>query len=378
MKIGIVCFPTYGGSGVVATELGKSLADHGHEVHFFSYDYPFRLNVFSENIFFHELNTVDYPLFIGKPYDLALTSKIIDVAKHEKLDLLHVHYAIPHSVSAFLAKQILKEDDYYLPVITTLHGTDINLIGKDPSIQPVVEFVLNQSDVLTAVSKSLMQNTFNHFKVNKEIQVISNFIDFSLFNFDQKKIDKYRSKFAQAEQSIIIHVSNFRKVKRVDDTLKVFAKTSKDINAVMLMVGDGPERQHVEDLTRSLNLSNVIFLGKARSVELLLSISDLFLLTSSSESFGLSALEAMAAKTPVISSNIGGLPDINIHNKTGFLCDVGDVEGMANQAIKLLNDTDMLDEFKINAFAHAKNFSIENIYPIYEQLYIDLLGSKNV
>ena len=373
MKIGIVCFPTYGGSGVVATELGKSLADKGHEVHFFSYDYPFRLNVVSENIFFHELNTVDYPLFIGKPYDLALTSKIIDVARHEKIDLLHVHYAIPHSVSAFLAKQILRNENYHLPVITTLHGTDINLVGKDPSIHPVVEFVLNQSDALTSVSKSLMNNTFNHFNVQKEINVIPNFIDMELFGFSDKEVNKYRSRFASVDKSIVIHVSNFRKVKRVEDTIKVFSKISKSVNSVMLMVGDGPERQRIEDLSRSMNLSNVIFLGKARSVELLLSISDLFLLTSESESFGLSALEAMAAKTPVISSNIGGLPEINIHNKTGFLCDVGDVEGMSHQAITLLKNKSILNQFKLNAFNHAKKFSIKNIYPIYEKLYFDLI-----
>ncbi len=373
MKIGIVCFPTYGGSGVVATELGKSLANKGHEVHFFSYDYPFRLNVVSENIFFHELNTVDYPLFMGKPYDLALTSKIIDVARHEKIDLLHVHYAIPHSVSAFLAKQILRNENYHLPVITTLHGTDINLVGKDPSIHPVVEFVLNQSDALTSVSKSLMHNTFNHFNVQKEINVIPNFIDMELFCFSDKEVNKYRSRFASVDESIVIHVSNFRKVKRVEDTIKVFSKISKSVNSVMLMVGDGPERQRVEDLSRSMNLSNVIFLGKARSVELLLSISDLFLLTSESESFGLSALEAMAAKTPVISSNIGGLPEINIHNKTGFLCDVGDVEGMSHQALSILKNKSILNQFKLNAFNHAKKFSIKNIYPIYEKLYFDLI-----
>tara|TARA_B100001540_G_scaffold265295_1_gene245772 strand:+ start:235 stop:1362 length:1128 start_codon:yes stop_codon:yes gene_type:complete len=373
MKIGIVCFPTYGGSGVIATELGKSLANKGHEVHFFSYDYPFRLNVVSENIFFHELNTVDYPLFMGKPYDLALTSKIIDVARHEKIDLLHVHYAIPHSVSAFLAKQILRNENYHLPVITTLHGTDINLVGKDPSIHPVVEFVLNQSDALTSVSKSLMHNTFNHFNVQKEINVIPNFIDMELFCFSDKEVNKYRSRFASVDESIVIHVSNFRKVKRVEDTIKVFSKISKSVNSVMLMVGDGPERQRVEDLSRSMNLSNVIFLGKARSVELLLSISDLFLLTSESESFGLSALEAMAAKTPVISSNIGGLPEINIHNKTGFLCDVGDVEGMSHQALSILKNKSILNQFKLNAFNHAKKFSIKNIYPIYEKLYFDLI-----
>ncbi len=376
MKIGIVCFPTYGGSGVVATELGKSLADKGHEVHFFSYDYPFRLNVVSENIFFHELNTVDYPLFVGKPYDLALTSKIIDVARHEKIDLLHVHYAIPHSVSAFLAKQILRNENYHLPVITTLHGTDINLVGKDPSIHPVVEFVLNQSDALTAVSQSLMNNTFNHFKVDKEINVIPNFIDTDLFDFSDNKINKYRRRFASIDQSIVIHISNFRKVKRVEDTIKVFSKISKSVNAVMLMVGDGPERQRMEDLSRSFNLSNIVFLGKARSVELLLSISDLFLLTSESESFGLSALEAMAAKTPVVSSNVGGIPEINIHNKTGFLCDVGDIEGMSHQAIKILSNKSTLNQFKLNAFNHAKKFSIKNIYPIYEKLYFDTVKGE--
>ena len=376
MKIGIVCFPTYGGSGVVATELGKSLADKGHEVHFFSYDYPFRLNVVSENIFFHELNTVDYPLFVGKPYDLALTSKIIDVARHEKIDLLHVHYAIPHSVSAFLAKQILRNENYHLPVITTLHGTDINLVGKDPSIHPVVEFVLNQSDALTAVSQSLMHNTFNHFKVDKEINVIPNFIDTDLFDFSDNKINKYRRRFASIDQSIVIHISNFRKVKRVEDTIKVFSKISKSVNSVMLMVGDGPERQRMEDLSRSFNLSNIVFLGKARSVELLLSISDLFLLTSESESFGLSALEAMAAKTPVVSSNVGGIPEINIHNKTGFLCDVGDIEGMSHQAIKILSNKSTLNQFKLNAFNHAKKFSIKNIYPIYEKLYFDTVKGE--
>jgi len=368
MKIGIVCYPTYGGSGVVATELGKALADKGHQVHFITYKQPFRLDSFHENIFYHEVNFNNYPLFEFPPYETALASKIVDVALYEKLELLHVHYAIPHASAAYIAKQILKEKGFHLPFITTLHGTDITLVGKDETFVPVVTFSINKSDGITAVSESLKNETYEHFDIHFNIEVIPNFIDFSRF----KKLNKehFRKVIARNGEKIIMHTSNFRKVKRVDDVIHVFCKIRDQIDAKLLLVGDGPERQHIEKLSRQLcRHEDVHFLGKQEAVEELLAISDLFILPSASESFGLAALEAMACQVPVISTNTGGLPEINIHNETGFMADVGDTAKMATLAIDLLQDESRLKQFKQNAYEQAQRFSIEKIVPMYEAYY---------
>jgi L-malate glycosyltransferase len=372
MKIGIVCYPTYGGSGVVATELGKALADSGHQVHFITYKQPFRLDSFHENIFYHEVTFNNYPLFEFPPYETALSSKIVDVALYEQLDLLHVHYAIPHASAAYIAKQILKEKGFHLPFITTLHGTDITLVGKDATFIPVVTFSINQSDGITAVSESLKNETYEHFEINKDIAVIPNFIDFSRF----KKLNKdhFRKVIARNNEKIIMHTSNFRKVKRVEDVIHVFCKIRAEVDAKLLLVGDGPERQHIEKLSRQLcNHEDVHFLGKQEAIEELLAISDLFILPSETESFGLAALEAMACEVPVISTNTGGVPEINIHGETGYLSNVGDVEDMAKHAISLLKDEAKLALFKKNAYRQAKRFSLENIMPMYEAYYKEVL-----
>lgn len=372
MKIGIVCYPTYGGSGVVATELGKALADSGHQVHFITYKQPFRLDSFHENIFYHEVTFNNYPLFEFPPYETALSSKIVDVALYEQLDLLHVHYAIPHASAAYIAKQILKEKGFHLPFITTLHGTDITLVGKDATFIPVVTFSINQSDGITAVSESLKNETYEHFEINKDIAVIPNFIDFSRF----KKLNKehFRKVIARNNEKIIMHTSNFRKVKRVEDVIHIFCKIRAEVDAKLLLVGDGPERQHIEKLSRQLcNHEDVHFLGKQEAIEELLAISDLFILPSETESFGLAALEAMACEVPVISTNTGGVPEINIHGETGFLSNVGDVEDMAKHAIALLKDEAKLALFKKNAYKQAKRFSLENIMPKYESYYKEIL-----
>lgn len=372
MKIGIVCYPTYGGSGVVATELGKALADSGHQVHFITYKQPFRLDSFHENIFYHEVTFNNYPLFEFPPYETALSSKIVDVALYEQLDLLHVHYAIPHASAAYIAKQILKEKGFHLPFITTLHGTDITLVGKDATFIPVVTFSINQSDGITAVSESLKNETYEHFEINKDIAVIPNFIDFSRF----KKLNKehFRKVIARNNEKIIMHTSNFRKVKRVEDVIHIFCKIRAEVDAKLLLVGDGPERQHIEKLSRQLcNHEDVHFLGKQEAIEELLAISDLFILPSETESFGLAALEAMACEVPVISTNTGGVPEINIHGETGFLSNVGDVEDMAKHAIGLLKDEAKLALFKKNAYEQAKRFSLENIMPKYESYYKEVL-----
>jgi N-acetyl-alpha-D-glucosaminyl L-malate synthase BshA len=372
MKIGIVCYPTYGGSGVVATELGKALADNGHQVHFITYKQPFRLDSFHENIFYHEVTFNNYPLFEFPPYETALSSKIVDVALYEQLDLLHVHYAIPHASAAYIAKQILKEKGYHLPFITTLHGTDITLVGKDATFIPVVTFSINQSDGITAVSESLKNETFEYFDIHKDIAVIPNFIDFSRF----KKLNKdhFRKVIARNNEKIIMHTSNFRKVKRVEDVIHIFCKIRAEVDAKLLLVGDGPERQHIEKLSRQLcNHEDVHFLGKQEAIEELLAISDLFILPSETESFGLAALEAMACEVPVISTNTGGVPEINIHGETGYLSDVGNVEEMAKYAIGLLKNEEQLEQFKKNAYKQAKRFSLENIMPRYESYYKEVL-----
>ena len=371
LKIGIVCYPTYGGSGVVATELGIALADKGHEVHFISYDQPFRLDLYSENIYFHQVNVPDYPLFEYAPYELNLTSKLVDVALHEKLNILHVHYAIPHASAAVSAKQILATYGIHIPIITTLHGTDITLLGKDKSFKPVIEYAINQSDAVTAVSQNLKEETLLNFKIKDEIKVIPNFIDMSLYNQDCNQI--LRDKFAKKEEPILVHISNFRKVKRVKDVVKIFEKVNKKVTSKLLMIGDGPERLKAEQLCRKLGIAKQVrFLGKLKVIEKFLCIADVFVLPSETESFGLVALEAMASKVAVISTNSGGLPEVNIDGKTGYLSDVGDVNKMANDTIELLKNTEKLNAFKNNALAHAKTFDLPNILPQYEAVYQEL------
>ncbi|HMG15856.1 MAG TPA: N-acetyl-alpha-D-glucosaminyl L-malate synthase BshA [Saprospiraceae bacterium] len=368
MKIGILCYPTYGGSGVVATELGKGLAKLGHKIHFISYRQPARLTHYSENIFYHEVSNVDYPLFEFPPYDTALTSKIVDIVIHENIDLLHVHYAIPHAAIAFMAKQILLTYGKILPVITTLHGTDITLVGINRSFSPVVEFSINKSDGVTAVSESLKNDTYKNFNIQGEIEVIYNFIDFERFSKQNK--DHFKLAIAPNNEKIIIHTSNFRKVKRVDDVIKIFRLLSEKIPAKLLLIGDGPERQNLEELCRNEGLNeNVRFLGKQDAIEEILAIGDLFLIPSGSESFGLAALEAMACQVPVISSNIGGLPEVNIHGVTGYLCDVGDNERMADYAVALLSDDQKLKSFRQNALEQARRFDISKILPQYINYY---------
>lgn len=376
MNIGIVCYPTYGGSGVVATELGKALANKGHKVHFITYQEPVRLDSFHENIFYHEVSALDYPLFQYQPYESALASKIVDVAQFEKLDILHVHYAIPHASSALIARSILKEKGYNLPFVTTLHGTDITLVGKDPGYKPVVEYSINHSDGITSVSKSLKDDTYNNFNITREIEVIPNFIDFSRFKKTDK--DHFKKAIAPNGEKILTHVSNFRKVKRVEDVVKMFGEVRKTIPSKLFLVGDGPERMGCEILCRNMGIcDDVRFLGKQDAVEELLAVSDLFILPSETESFGLAALEAMAVEVPVISSNAGGLSEINIQGATGFMSNVGDFEDMAKNAVYILEDETRLNEFKKNALAHAKTFDIANILPLYEAYYNKVISYYN-
>ena len=373
MKIGIVCYPTFGGSGVVATELGKALALNGHKVHFITYNQPARLDFFNQNIFYHEVSISNYPLFEFPPYELVLASKMVDVVKHEKLDLLHVHYAIPHASAAYMAKQILKKEGIYIPVITTLHGTDITLVGKDASFEPVVTFSINESDGVTAVSEDLKKDTYSHFAITKEIKVIPNFID--LQRFARQKKDHFKNAICPNGEKLIIHTSNFRPVKRVEDVIQVFAIISKSIPAKLLLVGDGPERIKAEAQCRELGIcEDVRFLGKLDAVEEVLSLADLFLLPSEKESFGLSALEAMACEVPVISSNTGGIPEVNVQGVTGFLSDVGNVEEMAKNALFVL-DPNNHKQFKSNALARAKEFDLVNILPFYENFYAETIAT---
>ncbi len=376
MKIGIVCYPTYGGSGVVATELGKALAKEGHKVHFITYQEPVRLDTFHENIFYHEVSALDYPLFQYQPYESALASKIVDVARFEQLDILHVHYAIPHASSALIARSILKEKGVHLPFVTTLHGTDITLIGKDPGYKPVVEYSINHSDGITSVSQSLKDDTYKNFNITREIEVIPNFIDFSRFKKTDK--DHFKKAIAPQGEKILIHVSNFRKVKRVEDVVRMFELVIKKIPAKLLLVGDGPERMGLEMLCRELAICDQVrFLGKQDAIEDLLAISDAFILPSETESFGLAALEAMACEVPVISSNAGGIPEINVHGTTGFMSNVGDYKAMAENTIAMIEDEDRLKLFKANAYAHAQTFAIENILPLYEDYYEKVLKYHN-
>lgn len=372
MKIGIVCYPTFGGSGVVATELGKGLADRGHQVHFVTYNQPARLDLFSENLFYHEVSVSNYPLFDFPPYELALASRLVDVVRFEKLDVLHVHYAIPHASAAFMAKQILLTYGIYIPVVTTLHGTDITLVGRDRTFKPVVTFSINKSDGVTAVSEHLRSDTYKFFEIENDIKVIPNFIDLTRFSLKAK--DHFKKAIAPFGEKIIVHTSNFRKVKRTQDVIKIFAQLVKTIPSKLLMVGDGGERSYCEQLCRDLDVwDNVRFLGKQDAIEEILSVADLFLMPSESESFGLAALEAMACKVPVISSNAGGLPELNIDGVTGFLKDVGDVDGMAEKAIYILEDEKRLQTFKDNALARAKEFDLAKILPLYENYYMEVI-----
>ncbi|MBL7730464.1 MAG: N-acetyl-alpha-D-glucosaminyl L-malate synthase BshA [Chitinophagaceae bacterium] len=368
MRIGIVCYPTFGGSGVLATELGKALAQKGHMVHFITYQQPVRLNSFVPNIFYHEVQVPTYPLFDYPPYETALASTMVDVIKNNDLDLLHVHYAIPHASAAYMAKQILKKEGKDIPVITTLHGTDITLVGRDKTYAPVVTFSINESDAITAVSENLRDETFKHFAITKEIEVIVNFVDVS--RFSRKPIDAFKKVLAPNGEKILLHASNFRKIKRVQDVVKIFAEVRKELPAKLLFVGDGPERSTAEDLGRELGVCDDIrFVGKQEQMEDILVIADLFLLTSEYESFGLAALEAMAAGVPVISTNAGGLTEINIHGETGYVSEVGDVANMSRQALSILKDEKVLKEFKERAAIHASRFDIHNVVPLYEKLY---------
>jgi len=371
MNVGIVCYPTFGGSGVVATELGKALSKNGHNVHFITYSQPTRLDFFNKNLFYHEVDLRSYPLFQYPPYELALASKMVDVVKHEKLDLLHVHYAIPHASAAYMAKQILKEEKIDIPVITTLHGTDITLVGKDPSYEPVVTFSINSSDGVTAVSENLKKATFEHFNIKTEIEVIPNFIDLS--RFKKQKKDHFKTAICPNGEYLITHTSNFRKVKRVEDVIKVFYNIRKKIPAKLLLVGDGPERNKMEKLCRELGTcEDIRFLGKLDAVEEVLSVSDLFIMPSEKESFGLAALEAMACEVPVISTNAGGLPELIINGVTGYTCEVGDIQDMTDKSLHILKE-EHIAAFKKGALARAKEFDITNILPLYENFYLKIL-----
>ncbi|MFY8138370.1 MAG: N-acetyl-alpha-D-glucosaminyl L-malate synthase BshA [Flavobacteriales bacterium] len=372
LKIGIVGYPTYGGSGVVATELGKALADKGHEIHFITYSQPVRLGAMKKNIRYHEVNVSDYPLFLYPPYELVLASKMVDVVKYEKLDLLHVHYAIPHASAAITAKQVLADEGINLPVITTLHGTDITLLGKDASFEPVISFAINKSDAVTAVSQSLRLDTYKLFGINREIEVIPNFINIEKLDFPNK--EETRKEYAPNGEKILVHISNFRPVKRVLDVVEIFARVRAEMPAKLLFVGDGPDRTKAEALCRELKIcDDVIFLGSVKNPTEALSVADLFLLPSESESFGLAALEAMACEVPVISTNTGGLPEVNRHGVTGMMSHVGDVEDMAKNAKYLLSDETRLAKFKLKARERAIEFSIDKILPQYEALYNSVL-----
>ncbi|WPY97118.1 N-acetyl-alpha-D-glucosaminyl L-malate synthase BshA [Christiangramia sp. OXR-203] len=369
MKIAIVCYPTFGGSGVVATELGLALSRRGHEVHFVTYKQPVRLETISSHIRFHEVNVPEYPLFHYQPYELALSSKLVNVIKNYGIELLHVHYAIPHAYAGYMAKQMLAEDGIEIPMVTTLHGTDITLVGNHPFYKPAVTFSINKSDYVTSVSESLKEDTLRHFEVKTEIEVIPNFIDVSKF---QKKTftDCQRELMAASNEKIITHVSNFRKVKRVDDVVKIFFEIQKSVSARLMMVGEGPERETAEKLVRDLGITDkVLFLGQSNEIDKILCFSDLFLLPSETESFGLAALEAMVHSVPVISSNTGGLPEVNKDNFSGFLHDVGDVIAMANSAISILKSEEVLRKFKRQAGETARDFDINMIVPRYEELY---------
>jgi N-acetyl-alpha-D-glucosaminyl L-malate synthase BshA len=372
MKIGIVLYPTYGGSGVVATELGKSLAKLGHQIHFISYSFPVRLDVHNKNIFYHEVRVNSYPLFKYPPYESALTSKLVDVIRFEKLDVLHLHYAIPHASAAHMAQQILQEEGIYIPFITTLHGTDITLVGRDPFFKPIITYSINQSDAVTTVSESLKEDTYKYFNIKNGIDVIPNFIC-----VQDKVFSIKRELYAKEDEFILCHVSNFRKVKRVQDVIKTFAKVREKLNCKLILVGDGPERDSMEMLCRELGTcEHTLFTGTLNNTAEILSIADLFLLPSETESFGLAALEAMAVGVPVISTNTGGIPEVNIDGFSGYTSNVGDVEDMAKNAIHLLEDKERLATFKKNAVAQAKKFNVNEVVDQYVTLYKKVINKQ--
>ncbi len=376
MKIAIVCYPTFGGSGVVATELGLELAHRGHEIHFITYRQPVRLALLNPNVHYHEVNVPEYPLFHYQPYELALSSKLVDMVKLYKIDLLHVHYAIPHAYAGYMAKQMLKDEGVFLPMVTTLHGTDITLVGNHPFYKTAVSFSINKSDIVTSVSQSLKDDTYNLFNIKKEIHVIPNFIELDKIR-NESLISCQRSVMADKSERIVTHISNFRKVKRIPDIIKIFYKIQQKIPAKLMMVGDGPEKEKAEQLCFELGIQDkVIFFGNSNEIDQILSYSDLFLLPSETESFGLAALEAMAWSVPVISSNSGGLPEVNFDGESGYLSNVGDIDSMAENAIKILSNNETLKTFKENALAVAKQFDIKNILPLYEELYQNALNQK--
>ena len=376
MKIGILCYPTYGGSGIVATELGMSLANKGYEVHFISSNLPARLDITNPNIFFHKVNVQTYPLFQYQPYDIALSSMIYRVVNLYKLDLLHAHYAIPYAYAAFTAKQMLKEEGKDIPLVTTLHGTDITLVGQHPSYKHAVEFSINKSDTITSVSESLKKDTLQIFNIKKEIKVITNFIDNTEFDdFNECS----RRQFATDDEKILIHVSNLRPVKRIEDVLEIFKDVEKHVKSKLIIIGEGPDMEKVNEFLEGNPhlISKIRLLGKVNDLYRILQLSDLFLLPSEQESFGLAALEAMAAQTPVISSNAGGIPEVNIQGETGYLAEIGNVKAMSNYAIKLLSNDDLLQEMKNNAKKQAIKFDLKNILPLYEQMYDETLRNFN-
>ncbi|MBA5630631.1 N-acetyl-alpha-D-glucosaminyl L-malate synthase BshA [Moheibacter lacus] len=373
MKIGIVCYPTYGGSGIVATELGMDLAERGHEIHFISTSLPARLDITISNIYFHKVNVETYPLFEEyQPYSLALSTIIVNIAQSHGLDLLHVHYAIPHAYAAYFAKQMLREKGIELPIITTLHGTDITLVGNHPAYKPAVEFSINHSDKVTAVSESLKKETYEFFSIKNEIEVIPNFIDNEQYEIEEDC--GCRNQLAEKKEKVIIHVSNLRKVKRLNDVVSIFYEIQKEIPSKLIIVGEGPEWENANALIQNLGIAHKVKnLGKINELYNVLCSSDLFLLPSEKESFGLAALEAMAARVPVISSNAGGIPEVNIDGQTGFVLPVGDVEGMARRGIEMLSDEKVLSEFKENAKKQAFKFDKKNVLPLYEELYYSIL-----
>ncbi|NAS30148.1 N-acetyl-alpha-D-glucosaminyl L-malate synthase BshA [Flavobacteriaceae bacterium R38] len=368
MKIAIVCYPTFGGSGVVATELGIALANRGHEIHFITYKQPVRLALLNNNIFYHEVHVPEYALFHYQPYELALSSKLVNMVKMYKIELLHVHYAIPHAYAGYMAKKMLQSEGINIPMVTTLHGTDITLVGNHPFYKPAVAFSINESDVVTSVSASLKEDTLRFFDIKKEVHVVPNFIDST--KYDSDFTDCQRDMMADADEKIITHISNFRKVKRIPDVIKIFAKIQEQIPSKLVMVGEGPEKEKAERLCKELEITDrVIFLGNSNEIDRILCFTDLFLLPSETESFGLAALEAMINKVPVISSNTGGIPEINKHGVSGYLSNVGDVDEMAENGIKILIDEQRLNDFKENAKKEALKFEIENVVPIYEEIY---------
>ena len=368
MKIAIVCYPTFGGSGVLATELGMSLYEHGHEVHFIAYKKPVRLKNLNENLFFHKVNVPDYPLFNFQPYELALSTKLVEVIKSYSIDLMHVHYAIPHAYAAYMAKKMLKDQGLTVPIVTTLHGTDITLVGNHPFYKTAVNFSINKSDIVTCVSQSLKEDTLEQFDIKKDIEVVPNFINISKYKIQQEKCIEENP--MPSKELIITHVSNFRPVKNIKNVILVFNNIQKKVNSKLLMIGEGPDKQMAEQLCKDLSIQDKVeFLGNTNQVEKNLCHSDLFLLPSNTESFGLAALEAMASKVAIISSNAGGLPEINIHGETGYLTDSNDIESMSNYAISILKSPQALDEFKLKAFKKAEAFDINKVVPLYEEIY---------